>query len=148
MLTERARWLQAHRTGDARGLIGQDITEGILCNDDIEECRLSQYAHRSVVDEHIIGVYLRILWLHLLGNLTPETRRCQYVCLIYYCQVLVALHGKLESYLQDALNLRTGIDICIVCLIVILILLTEVHTASQLADNYEVSTLQEFILQW
>ena len=78
----------------------EDITEGILCNDDIKECRLSQYAHRSVVDEHIIGVYLRILWLHLLGNVTVGGAKMQdtFAFLSTTCQVLVALHGKLKPH--------------------------------------------------
>ena len=62
--------------------------------------------------------------------------------------MLLTGHCHLEAHLQDALHLRTGVDVGIVGLIVILILGTEIHTASQLANHHKVGTLQEFFFQW
>ena len=58
-----------------------------------------------------------------------------------------ALLSHLEAYLEDTLNLRTGVDVGIVGLIVVLIFLTKVHTAREFAEHHEVGTTQEFILQ-
>ena len=57
-------------------------------------------------------------------------------------------HRHLESHLQDTLDLRTSIDICIIGLVVVLILLAKIHASRQLANHHEVSSTQEFILQW
>ena len=60
----------------------------------------------------------------------------------------MAVHGKVESDLQNALNLRTIIDICIVCFLIVLVFLTEIHATCQLTDNHEVSTFDQFLFQW
>ena len=61
--------------------------------------------------------------------------------------MLLALLCRLEGHLQDALNLRTRIDIGIVSLVIVLILLTEVHAARQLTDHHEIGTFQQLVLQ-
>ena len=61
--------------------------------------------------------------------------------------MLLALLGGLEGHLQDALNLRTRIDVGIVSLVIVLIFLSEIHSTRQFTDDYEVSTLQQFVLQ-
>ena len=61
--------------------------------------------------------------------------------------MFVALHGHLKAQLHDALNLGTGVDIGVVGLVVVLILLTEIHTAREFAQHYKVGTTDEFILQ-
>ena len=61
--------------------------------------------------------------------------------------MLAPRHGHLEGYLQDALNLGTGVDVGIVCLVVVLILLAEVHATRQFAQHHEVGSLQEFVFQ-
>ena len=147
MLAQRRRGLQSHRAGDARGLIGQDVSKGILRHDDIKEPWLRQHAHGSIVDKHIVGGYLRILRLHLFGNLPPQTTRSQHVGLVNHRQVLTSRHRHLEGHLQDALNLRTRIDVRIECLVVILIFLAKIHAARQLADDHEVCATKQFLLQ-
>ena len=59
----------------------------------------------------------------------------------------MALHGHLETEFYDALNLRTGIDIGIVGLVVVLIPLAKVHTTSQFSQYHEVSTTNQFVFQ-
>ena len=61
--------------------------------------------------------------------------------------MVLALLGILEAHLQDALNLRTGVDIGIVGHVVVLVFLTEIHTTRELADNDEVGSTNEFVLQ-
>ena len=58
--------------------------------------------------------------------------------------MLVALHGILKAHFQDAFNLRTGIHIGVVGLVVVLILLAEIHTARQFANADEVRTVHQF----
>ena len=147
MLAQRRRGLQAHRTCDTRGLIGEDVSKGVFRHDDIEETGFCEYAHRGIVDKHIIGGNLRILGFHLFGNLAPQTTRSQHVGLIDHGEVFLAGHRHLEGYLQDALNLRTCVDIGIVGLIVVLILLAKVHTTREFANHHEISATQQFILQ-
>ena len=83
----RSRRKQAHRTTDARTFIGQDVAESIFSYHDVEESRLLNHTHGSIVYKHIVGSHFRILRCHFLGNLTPQTRRCQYVGLINYGEV-------------------------------------------------------------
>ena len=61
--------------------------------------------------------------------------------------MLTALHSHLKADLQDALYLGTGIDVSIVCLVVILILLAEVHASRQFANHHEISSTQQFLFQ-
>ena len=60
---------------------------------------------------------------------------------------MVAVLSHLKGYLQYANNLRTGIDVSIKSLVVVLIFLTKIHTASQLTNHHEVGTLEQFLLQ-
>ena len=147
VLAQRRRGLQAHRAGDAGGLVGQDVAEGILSHHYVEEGGLREHAHRGIVNEHIIGINLGILGFHFLGNLTPQTAGSQHVSLIDNSQVLLTRHRHLESNLQDALNLWTCIDIGIVSLVVVLVFLAKVHATRQLTNHHEVRTTQQFVLQ-
>ena len=58
-----------------------------------------------------------------------------------------AAAGILETDLQDALDLRAGIIVGVVRLVVVLIFLTEIHTAGELADADEIGTLHEVLAQ-
>ena len=147
VLTQRTRGLETHRASDARGLVSKDVTEGILRHDDVEVGGFGEHSHRGIVDKHIVGVHLGILRFHLLGYLAPQTTGSQHIGLIDDSEVLTARHGHLEGHLQDALNLRTGVDVCIVGLVVILIFLTEIHAARKFTDDHEVGATQQFVLQ-
>ena len=140
VLAQRRRGLQAHRTRDTRGLVGEDVAKGVLRDDNVEEARLCEHAHRGIVDEHIIGGNLRILGFHLLGNLTPQATAGQDVGLVDNGQVLLARHSHLEGYLQDALNLWTRIDIGVKGFIIVLIFLTKIHATRKLANDDKIST--------
>ena len=61
--------------------------------------------------------------------------------------MLVAAHGEVEGNLQNTLNLRAIIDVGIVSLLIVLILLAEIHSTRQLADNDEVGAFDELFLQ-
>ena len=61
--------------------------------------------------------------------------------------MLVALHGKLEGHLEDTLNLGACVDVGVVGLVVVLILLAEIHAARELANNHEVGTLEQLVLE-
>ena len=57
--------------------------------------------------------------------------------------MLVTLHGILETYAKDTLNLGTGVVVGIIRLVIVLILLAEVHTAGKLTDADEVGILHQ-----
>ena len=61
--------------------------------------------------------------------------------------MLAALLSHLKGDLQNALNLRTGVDIGIVSLVVVLIFLTKVHATRQFAQHHEVGTTKQLVLQ-
>jgi len=61
--------------------------------------------------------------------------------------MVIAALSEFKGYFQDAFDLRTMIDICIVSLFVVLVFLSEVHTTSQFTDDDEVSPFDEFFLQ-
>ena len=147
MLTQRRRGLKPHRTSDTAGLVGEDIAKGILRHDNIKEAGLCQHTHGGIVNKHIVGRHLGIAQRHLLSNLAPQTRGSQHVGLVDHREMTATLHRHLERHLEDALNLRTSIDIGVVGFVVVLILLTEIHTTRQLADDHKVSTTQQSFFQ-
>ena len=61
--------------------------------------------------------------------------------------MLTASHRHLESYLQNTLNLRTGVDVGIVGFVIVLVFLSKIHTARQFADHHKVGTTQQFFFQ-
>ena len=147
VLAERAAGLQAHGACDARGLVGEDVAKGVLGDDDIEETGFGEHAHGGVVDEHVIGFHIGPLGFHLLGYLTPQTAACQHVGLVDDGEMVAALTGHIERHAKDALNLGTGVDVGIVGAVVVLVFLSKVHAARELADDHEVGTSQELVLQ-
>ena len=56
-------------------------------------------------------------------------------------------HRHLESHFQNALNLRTRIDIGVKGLVVVLVFLTKIHASRQFANHHEVGTTQQFLFQ-
>ena len=62
--------------------------------------------------------------------------------------MLVAAHSKLERHLQYALNLWAVIDVGVEGFLIILILLSEVHSTRQLTYDNEISTLDKLLFQW
>ena len=63
---------QAHRTGYAGAFVREDIAEGVLCDHHIEELRVLNHAHGSIIYIHEIGLHIGVLGHHLLGYLAPQ----------------------------------------------------------------------------
>ena len=61
--------------------------------------------------------------------------------------MLLALQGVFIGHLQNALNLRTCIIVGIIGLVIVLILLTEIHTAGEFADADEICPFDKFVFQ-
>ena len=135
---------QAHGTADAGAFIGQDIAEGVLRHHHVEELRFLNHTHGGVVHIHIVGGDFRIVRSHFLRNLPPQARRGKHIRLVYDRKMLVALHGILKAYFQNAFNLRASVHIGVVSLVVVLILLAEVHAACQFADAEEIGSVHQF----
>ena len=58
--------------------------------------------------------------------------------------MLATLHGVLETNLQDAFYFGTGVEVGIICFIVVLVFLAEVHTSGQLANADKVRAIHQF----
>ena len=62
--------------------------------------------------------------------------------------MLAALHGIFESDFQNTFYLGTSIHICIVCLIIVLIFLSEIHSTGQLTDTDKICIFYQLCTQW
>ena len=153
VLTCRCGWEQTHRAGDATSFIGQDVAKSILGDHHVEETRLLDHTHRSVVNVHKVGGNVGILLHNLLCNLAPETGRSQDVGLIDHSDVVATLTGILISHVQDTFHFGTRIVVGVECVFYTilvdgrLLLLTEVHTTGELTDADEIGTFHNLILQ-
>ena len=98
----------------------------------------------GVVHKHIVGCHLGVLRCHLLGNLSPKTGRGKHIGFIHHRKMFTAFHGIFKSDFQDTLNLRTGIHVRIIRLVIVLVFLTEVHATGQFADAKEIGTIHQF----
>ena len=145
--TGRSRRKQSHRAADNRTFVSQNIPECIFSHHHVKESWFLDHLHGSIIHKHIVSCHLRIIGSHFLCNLTPQTGRSQNICLVYHSQVLSAFHCIFKSNFQDTFNFRTSVVVCIVCFIIILIFLTEVHTAGQLTDADEIRILNQFRTQ-
>ena len=58
-----------------------------------------------------------------------------------------ALHRIFESHLQNTFDFRTSIIVCIIRLIIILVLFTEIHTSGQLTDTDKIGILYQLRTQ-
>ena len=94
MFSKRCRREQSHRTGDAAGLIGQDVPERVLGDEYIDEAWAGDQFHGSVVNVHIVSLNFWIFRSHLLGHLPPEPRRLQHIRLVHHRQMLTAKHRQ------------------------------------------------------
>src|SRR5574344_1113901 len=61
--------------------------------------------------------------------------------------MFTTFHCILEAHLQYSFYLWTRIEVCIISFVVILIFLTEIHTACQFTNTYKVSALNQFVFQ-
>ena len=59
----------------------------------------------------------------------------------------LTFHSHIKAQTDDALNLGTSVDVCIVGLVVVLVFLAEIHTARQFAQHHEIGTTDEFVFQ-
>ena len=144
---------EAHAACDAGAFVGQDVAEGVLRDDDIEEARVLYHAHSSIINIHEVGLHIGVLAHHLLCHLSPQTAAGQYVSLIDNGQVPAALAGVLIADAQDALHLRAAVVVRVESILHTisidqgLLLLAEVHAAGQFADADEVGAAHQLILQ-
>ena len=143
-LSRRSRRQQSHRATDAGTLVRQNITKRIFRNHYVKEFRLLNHLHGGVVHKHIVGCHLGVLRCHLLGNLSPKTGRGKHIGFIHHRKMFTAFHGIFKSDFQDTLNLRTGIHVRIIRLVIVLVFLTEVHATGQFADAKEIGTIHQF----
>lgn len=63
---------QADAAGDGGGEVGEDVTEEVVGDDDVEALRLGDEEDRRGVDVQIVGADLRILGGDLVEGVLPE----------------------------------------------------------------------------
>ena len=151
--SRRSAGQQAHGACDARPLVGQNVAECVFRHDDIEEARVLNHAHGSVIHIHEVCLHIGIFAHHLLRHLAPQAARSQHVGLIDHGQVLSALTGILITYAEDAFHLGPTVVVCVESIFYAIgshsrfLLLSEVHAAGQLADADKVGTTDKLVLQ-
>ena len=59
----------------------------------------------------------------------------------------VSLHRIFESHLEDPFDFRPSVVVSVVCLVVVLVLLSEIHSAREFTYADEVSPFDEFLLE-
>lgn len=141
---------ETHGACDDAGLVGEDVAEGVLGDEDIEELGHGDDLHGRIVDKHIVSGDIGVLGSHLLSYLAPETRGLEDIGLIDHGEVFAATLRVLESEFEDTLNLLAAVDIGIVGRIAVVAatLLAEIHTASELTDAEELGTVDELGFEW
>ena len=145
-VAQTGRGDHADRAGDHGGLVGDDVAEHVLGNDDVELAGVLDNLHGTVVHEHLAVLHLGVLSLQAVHDRTPEAAGIQHVGLIHAAELLAALHGRLEADAANALDfmLRVGHGIHSLLLAVlqrVSLVLAEVDAADELTHDDEVDAL-------
>ena len=133
-----------HGPGEDRGLIRQNITEGILGNNRVELGRPLDERHRAVVDQHMLERHVGVVPGQAGHDVPPELGDDQHVGLVDRRQPPAPLAGHLEAHAGHPLDLPRRVDhgVDAAGLAVGQHLdaarLTEVETARQLPDHHDV----------
>ena len=95
----------ADGAGDHRSLVGKDVAEHVLGDDDVELRGVLDDLHGAVVHEHLTVRDVRIFGLQPVHDRAPEAAGVQHVGLVHAAELLAALSGRLEADAADALDL-------------------------------------------
>src|SRR6188472_1838632 len=98
-------WQQTDRAAEHRCLIGQDIAEHVLSDDDIEARWLPDQVHRHRIDQHMLHFDIGIVGGNACGDAAPETRGLQHIRLVDTGELLLPAPRDLEGEAHDPLNL-------------------------------------------
>lgn len=135
---------EADTAGDDAGLVADDVAEQVAGDDDaVETAGVLDHDHGGAVDELVVEGELGELVGHDLGeDLTPETAGGENVGLVETPDGSgrAVCEGKVSSETGDALDLgaRVRLRVQSEAIAIILLAVTEVDAASQLAHDGEV----------
>ena len=136
----------ADGAGDHGSLIGEDIAEHILSDDDIELRGILYDLHGAVVHKHLAVLHVRVLGLQAVHHTAPQAAGIQHVGLVHTAELFAALLGGLEADAANALDLVLRIGHGVHGLLFAVfqrvgLVLAEVHAADQLPHDDKVNTL-------
>src|SRR5450830_425360 len=103
---------QADAAGDRRSLVGQDVAEEVVSDDDVEPGRLRRHEDRRRVDVQVVRSDVRELRAHHVDDPLPEvTGVHQDVLLVHQREVLpgAPLRGR-EGVADHALDPESGVE--------------------------------------
>ena len=137
----------ADGTGDHGSLVGQDVAEHVLGDDDVELGRILHDLHGAVVHEHLAVFHVGVLGLQAVHHTAPQAAGVQHVCLVHAAQLLAALLGGLKADAADALDLVLGVGHGVDGLLLavfqrVSLVIAEVHAADELTHDDEVDALR------
>ena len=104
---------------EARGEVGDDVTEKIVGDNDVELARVADHVHAKGVHEHVVGFNLGKLGGHLLKHSLPEAARVGHgVALVGHKDAraraavgFFVVCRKFESETDYALNAFASVDV-------------------------------------
>ncbi len=109
LLVQRGRRQHADRTGQHRGLIGQDVAEHVAGDHHVELLGRLDQLHRGIVDQHVAKLDIRVILAHLDHHIAPQLGAFEHVHLVHRAQLFVAFPGRLESDMADTADFRLAV---------------------------------------
>ena len=97
------------RAADGRRLVGEDVAEQVLGDDDVEASRIGQEQVGGRVDERVLDRDPRMTDRGLVDDLTPQAAGGEDVRLVDAGEVAATTRSKRECELHDALDLRSSV---------------------------------------
>ena len=138
----------AQAAGEHRRLVGQDVAEQVLGDQDVEHCRAADEEHRARVHELMVDVDVGELRADLVDDLAPKPRGGQHVRLVHAGQAAAAalrqLHGEPDDAPDLPLRVPEGVDRDAALRgVALLRRAPEVQPGGELADDQEVHALED-----
>ena len=151
-LAERRRRQHPERAGQDGRLVGEDVAEQVLGDDDVEGRRAADEQHRARVDELVAQRHVREVGGDLVGDGPPQARRREDVGLVDRGHVATARPGQLEGEPDDPPDLRLRVRQRVERRSLPgrpgrLAALAEVDAAGELADDEQVDAVEELRLE-
>ena len=144
-LVKTCRRKHSDRTCYHTCFIRQNITEHILCQDNIKLCRIMHQLHCTVINQHMLQCDFRIVLCNFFYNFSPESGRIQNVCFVYTCDFFSSLHCNVKSFDCNTANFIFIIGKCIDCFLYSVFFdcfsFSKVKTTSQFTNNDHVKSV-------
>src|ERR1035438_10189186 len=151
--SDASRREQSERSHDSAGLVGQDVAEHVLGEDDVEFGGLEDERHGGRVHIHVRKLDIGKIAGDASYDFTPKPRALQNIRLIDREQALAAGLSELKGDAGNALDLRFaiahGVD-RLACAGSAFdgARLAEIQSAEQFAHDEDVGSLDDFLAQW